>query len=72
MALVEKTSSLSDHDRFFYNVLASKNCPIRNPRTLMWEFTLPEFLKLSEFVEIKDAFELAAHKDADLEREINK
>jgi hypothetical protein len=38
----------------------------------MWEFTLPEFLKLSEFVEIKDAFELAAIKDAELERQRNK
>ena len=69
MALVEKTASLSEHDTFFYNVLASKNCPIKNPRTLMWDFTLSEFLKLAEFVEIKDAFEIAAIRDMELEQQ---
>lgn len=69
---MEKCSSLSNHEIFFYNVVSSKNCPVRDPKILMWNYTLPEFLKLAEFVEIRDAFEVAAIKDADLERKLEK
>lgn len=37
----------------------------------MWDWTLPEVVKLSEYATIKDAFDLAHHKDDEMEQKIN-
>ncbi len=55
-----------------YNVVSSKNSGIKDPRILMWEYTLPEFLKYAEYVEIMDACEMASNKDQEQRMKQNK
>lgn len=43
--------------------MASSSCPIQDVRTLMWDWGLPDVLKLKEFCDIKDSYEEAAEKD---------
>ena len=50
---------------YFYSVVSSKNCSVKNVKELMWKWTLPEVVMLEEHTSIMDAFETAAHKDAD-------
>lgn len=59
---MEKTT-FTNLDWFFYSVLPSKHCPIKDVRVLKNEYSLPEFLKLREYVDMMDAMEKASDKD---------
>ena len=50
----------------FFNTVASKHCPVKDPNTLKWQYTLPDFLRLQEYVEIMNALDTASYKDLDL------
>jgi hypothetical protein len=63
MKSIEKTSSLENNDWFFLNILASKSCRGETLHSLMYQYSLPEILKLKEFVEIMEDVERAAYKD---------
>jgi hypothetical protein len=43
--------------------MASKHCPAKDIRELKWVYTLPEFLKVTEYVEIMEAMEKAVTED---------
>jgi hypothetical protein len=53
---------------FFFNIIASKNCPRVSLKELKWDYTLPEVVVLAEFTDIRDAFETASYKDQDLKQ----
>jgi hypothetical protein len=60
-----KKASLTEADWVFYGVLSSKHCPIKDIRILKNEYSLPEFLKLKEYVEMMTDLEIAAQKDSE-------
>ena len=68
---LEESCSFDRHDWFYFNIISSPHCPIKNYRELMWEWTLPEVVKLAEYAEIRDAFETAHHKDEELKQKMN-
>ncbi len=51
--------------------MASKNCPATDIRTLKWDYSLPEFIKLQEYVNIMDDVEQAVHKDQKVKQKSN-
>ena len=63
---INKESSLSEADWFFYNIIASKHCPVKDPRTLMYNYTLQEVFIMSEFSTMMDDLEEAQYKDEEL------
>jgi hypothetical protein len=65
-----KKASLTEGDWFFYGVLSSKHCAINDVRVLKNEYSLPEFLKLKEFVEMMTDLETATTKDNEEKQKI--
>lgn len=61
-----KKSILSKHDWFFYEIVPSKHCPVKDIRILKHEYSLPEFIRLKEYVAIMDSMDRAYHKDEKL------
>ena len=69
--VLEDNCSFDRHDWFYFNIISSQHCPIKNYRELMWEWTLPEVVKLAEYSEIRDSFEQAQHKDSELQQRMS-
>lgn len=61
--LVESACSIPDEYLYFYGLVSSKHCPVKDIKELMYKWTLPEVVLLQEHIEILTAFETAAHKD---------
>ena len=51
----------------FYSVIGGDS-PIKDPKTLMYDYTLPEFLVYREYIEITNAIETARFKDEEANR----
>ena len=47
----------------------SENCPVKDIHTLKWSYSLPEFLKLKEYVEMIDNIKQAVEKDHEVKNE---
>lgn len=56
-------SSFDDEDWFFFNLVGSKHSTIKDLRVLKYDYTLPEVMKLKEWVDMMSAIETAHHKD---------
>ena len=57
---------------FFHSITWSKHCPesLRDPYYLMWYKTMDEVLEIKASIDIRDAFELAHHKDEEIRQRI--
>lgn len=64
---INNTSKISDVDWQFYSVIGGDS-PIKDPKTLMYDYTLPEFLVYREYIEITNAIETARFKDEEANR----
>jgi len=49
----------------FMNMAISDYCPHadRSLHTLMYEYTLPMIYRLKEFIDIRESYDMALHKD---------
>lgn len=56
-------SSLTEIDWFFYKIVASKHCPIKDILVLKNIYSLPDLLILKEYVEMLDDLERARSLD---------
>lgn len=50
----------------FFNVLASEHCKEETFYSLQYQYSLPDFLKLKQYVEIMDAYSMASQKDHEI------
>jgi len=57
-----------------YNLASSKHCPtgLRDPRILLYEYSLPDLMMLKQQIEIMEALETASHKDHEAKINSNK
>jgi hypothetical protein len=54
-------------DKIFLNAWASPNCKKETLHSLQYEYSLADFVRLKEYIEILDAYEQAIAKDDEIE-----
>lgn len=71
---IDETCSIDPIKMRFYAVASSDYCPhnLRNHIKLMRELTLPEFLELEEFIEIRSVQEKAIRLDDKEEEDLKR
>ena len=60
--------SFDNEDWFFFNIISSEHSPIKDLNALKWDYTLSEVLDFAEFIDMRGAFERAAHKDEEAKK----
>ncbi len=50
--------------------MSSDNCPTKELKSLKWDYSLPDFLKLKEYVDIMDDVERSVNKDQEIKLKV--